>query len=332
MIYPGTLFLTRSDVVSLLSFEEYVPVVEQAFGAHAEGNSLQPGLMHVETGHGEFHVKAGGLNIDDRPWFALKANGGFFQNKTRWDMPNIQGLILLCDAANGYPVAVMDSIEITIRRTGAATAVAAKYLARPDSEVCTIGGCGNQGRIQLQALMHVLPIRVVHAYSPDVPEMIAFSREMSKRWGIDVRPATDLEAALLKSDVCVTCTPSRNAFVPARAIRKGTFVAGVGADSPAKQELDPQLFVGNKVVGDLLDQCVAVGEIHHAIKAGLLTRADLHGEIGEIIAGQKVGRDSTDEITIYDSTGTALQDVAAAVAVYQAAISAGRGTMLSMAS
>ena len=332
MTYPGTLFLTRSDVVSLLSFGDYVPVVENAFRAHAEGKSLQPSLMHVETHDGEFHIKAGGLNMDERLWFALKANGGFFQNKTRYNMPNIQGLILLCDAENGYPVAVMDSIEITIRRTGAATAVAAKYLARPDSEVATIGGCGNQGRIQLQALMHVLPIRVVHAYSPDVPEMHAFARDMSELWGIDVRSVDDLDAALGQSDVCVTCTPSRKAFVPAGAIRKGTFVAGVGADSPAKQELDPRLFVGNKVVGDLLDQCVAVGEIHHAIEAGLLTRADLHGEIGEIIAGQKVGRASTDEITIYDSTGTALQDVAAAVAVYHAAVAAGRGIMLSMAS
>src|SRR5438874_1479802 len=137
MTYPGTLFLTRSDVVALLPFGDYVPVVENALRAHAEGKSLHPSLMHVETHDGEFHIKAGGLHIDGRPWFALKSNGGFFQNKTRFNMPNIQGLILLCDAENGYPVAAMDSIEITIRRTGAATAVAAKYLARPDSEVAT---------------------------------------------------------------------------------------------------------------------------------------------------------------------------------------------------
>lgn len=128
----GTLLLTRSDVRNLLAFHEYLEVVENAFRQYAEGKALKPALMHVDSVDGEFHVKAGGLHLG-RWYFALKSNGGFFQNMQRFAMPNIQGIILLCDGENGYPLAIMDSTEITINRTGAAAAIAAKYLARQDT-------------------------------------------------------------------------------------------------------------------------------------------------------------------------------------------------------
>src|SRR5271157_5471185 len=140
------LILTRTQIAALLSFDDYIEAVEQAFRAH------------VEAPEGEFHVKAGGL-LSPEPYFALKANGGFFHNRERYGLPNIQGLVVLASAANGRPLAIMDSAEITIQRTGAATAIAARYLARPDSQVCTICGCGNQGRVQLRAMVHSLPIR-----------------------------------------------------------------------------------------------------------------------------------------------------------------------------
>src|SRR5258708_2454372 len=156
------LLLTRQDIASLLTLPDYVRVVENAFRLHAEGSTLAPALAHVDAIGGEFHIKAGGLN-GPTPYFGLKVNGGFFQNKARNGMPNIQGLIVLSRADNGLPLAVMDSIEITIQRTGASTAVAAKYLARPDSRVVTICGCGNQGRIQLTALKQVLPLERAYA-------------------------------------------------------------------------------------------------------------------------------------------------------------------------
>jgi len=326
----GTLVLRRSEVASLLDFNAYVMAVEEAFRAHAEGRSLAPGLMHVDALGGEFHIKAGGLRTE-QPRFGIKINGGFFQNRAKFDMPNIQGVILLSDATHGYPLCLMDSMEVTIQRTGAATAVAAKYLARPDSTICTICGVGNQGRVQLKAIASVLPIQKVYAWSRTPENAAVFAIRMSKELGIRVEAAADLSAAVSQSDVIVTCTPSRKPFIMAQHVRNGTFIAAVGADSPDKQELQSELTGSSKVVADLTDQVTHVGEAHHAIDAGLLSRERIHGEIGEIIAGRKPGRTADDEIIVFDSTGTALQDVAAASAVYEAARQAGVGMMINLA-
>jgi alanine dehydrogenase len=137
----GTLLLSRHDVAALLTLDECIVAVEQAFKAHAEGRSLRPGVLGVHARGGGFHIKAAGLELS-RPYFAAKVNGNFFQNNQRFGLPNIQGLIVLCDAENGSPLAVMDSSEITILRTGAATGVATKYLARIDASVATISGHG----------------------------------------------------------------------------------------------------------------------------------------------------------------------------------------------
>ncbi len=315
------LLLTRSEVASLLDFAGYIPVVERAFRLHAEGASLEPALAHVSAPDGEFHIKAGGLEC----YFGLKVNGGFFQNQARFQMPNIQGLIVLSRADNGLPVAVMDSIEITIRRTGAASAVAAKYLARPDSAVLTLCGCGNQGRSQLRAILNVLPIRKVFVWSPFSEEMDRFAAAMSEQMRISVEPAHSLADALSRSDVCITCTPSKTPFLRREWIPQGMFIAAVGADSPDKQELDADLVANSKIVADLRTQCIAVGETHHAIAAGLMTTHGVHAEIGEIIAGRRPGRENDREVIIFDSTGTALQDVAAAAAVYERAKAAAIG-------
>ncbi len=326
----GTLFLRRSEIASLLHFKDYVTAVEEAFRAHAEGRALSPGLMHVDASDGEFHIKAGGLR-GDQPRFAIKINGGFFQNRARFNLPNIQGVILLSDASNGYPLCVMDSMEITIQRTGAATAIAARYLAPPDSSVCTICGVGNQGRIQLKAILSALPIQKVYAWSRSPNGADAFATRMAAETGVQVEAAYELERAVSESDVIVTCTPARKPFLMAGAVRPGAFIAAVGADSPDKQELDAALTGSSRVVADLIDQVVHVGEAHHAIVAGLLTRSGIRAEIGDIIAGRQPGRTSSDETIIYDSTGTALQDVAAANAVYEAARRAGVGATIHLA-
>ena len=128
------LLLSRSQIAGLLSLDDYICIVEDVFRGHAEGASFEPALAHVDADEGEFHIKAGGIR-GVTPYFAAKVNGGFFQNRARYGLPNIQGLILLSRADNGTPLAVMDSGEITTQRTGAATAVAAKYLAKQDSRV-----------------------------------------------------------------------------------------------------------------------------------------------------------------------------------------------------
>ncbi len=322
----GSLLLNREQVAALLGLEECIAAVERAFQLHAEGKTLPPGILGIRAQEGGFHIKAAGLKLD-RTYFAVKTNGNFFHNKKRFGMPNIQGLIVLFDGENGYPLAVMDSMEITILRTGAATAVAAKHLARPDSKVATICGCGNQGRIQLKALAQVLSLERVHAFDTDAAEALRFAADLSEELGMEIRPVRDLASAVKQSDVCVTCTPSRKPLLGREDVAPGTFLAAVGADSPEKQELDPALLVSNKMVVDLLEQCAEIGELHHALKAGLRTRADVHAELGEVINGRKPGRTSENEIIIFDSTGTALQDVAAAVAVFEKAVNARAGAL-----
>jgi alanine dehydrogenase len=318
-----TLLLHRSEVTRLLDFDTCVKVVEEAFLLYAKGKALKPGLMHVDSVDGEFHIKAGGLLLGKR-LFALKVNGGFFHNRERFGMPNIQGVIVLCDGENGYPLAVMDSGEITMKRTGAAAAVAAKHLARRGSAALPICGCGVQGRIQLQAMSSVLPIRKVYLFDIDKAKAESLAEEMSERSGRSIEATDNLETSVRASDICVTCTPSHRFYLRKEDVAPGTFVAAMGADSPDKQELDPELLKANKVVVDILEQCAEVGELHHALGKGM-RREDVHAELGEIIAGKKTGRTSEKEIIIFDATGTALQDVAAAAAVYQKAVLHGAG-------
>ncbi len=320
----GTLLLSRADVAELLTLDQCISAVEDAFRQHGLDQSSPPKVLGMPATDGGFHIKAA-LMRRSTPYFAAKLNGNFFHNRQRFAMPNIQGLIVLCDATNGHPLAVMDSIEITILRTGAATAVAAKHLARPDSKVATICGCGNQGRVQLRALRRVLPLEHVYAFDLHEDQARAFASESSQQLGIEVEAVQELAPAARRSDVCVTCTPAKKYFIDNDCVAPGTFVAAVGADNEEKQELAPRLLAANKVVPDILEQCAEIGDLHHAIAEGLMRRNDVHAELGEVIAGRKPGRTSEEEITIFDSTGTALQDVAAAAMVYERAMESGRG-------
>ncbi|MFN2385235.1 MAG: ornithine cyclodeaminase family protein [Thermoanaerobaculia bacterium] len=259
----GTLLLTRADVAGLLDLEACIDAVEDAFRRHAEGDGPGPGSLGLASARGAFHVKAAGLRLS-RPWFTAKLNANFPDNPVRLGQPPIRGLIVLCDAETGYPVAVMDSIEITIQRTGAATAVAARRLARPDSRVATICGCGNQGAIQLRALANVLPLERAFAFDRDAGEARRFAVEQSARLVIAVEAVRDLAGAVRESDAVVTCTPSREFFLERRMVCPGTFIAAVGADNPDKQELEPEHLAAGKVVADVRDQCAAMGELHRA--------------------------------------------------------------------
>ena len=326
----GTLLLTGSEVAALLTIEECMAAVEHAFKILGEGKSSPPGILGVHAQGGGFHIKAGLMELS-RLYFAAKVNANFPENAKRFDLPTIQGVVVLCDGENGYPLALIDSIEITIQRTGAATGVAAKYLARPDSKTAIICGCGNQGRISLRALTKVLPIQKAWAYDVDQGAAQRFANELAEELSIDIEPIRDLQTAVSQSDVCVTCTPSTRYFVKEDFVAPGTFLAAVGADNPDKQELEPALLSRSKVVVDLLEQCATIGELHHAIDAGAIMRDDVYGELGELLAGVKPGRTSADEIVVFDSTGMALQDVVTAAAVYEKAVSHGVGTLIDFA-
>ena len=320
-----TLLLTRKQISALLPFSDYFNAVEAAFKAHAEKQSLGQGLLHLDSRGGEFHIKGGGLQLG-KIYFAFKINGGFYQNTNLRGLPNIIGTITLCDGESGYPLAIMDSGEITRQRTAAAAAVAAKRLARPDANTITICGCGTQGRAQLSAMKWLLPIRKAYAFDVNATQRQQFATNLSLELEIPVEPVDEPGPAIRESDIAVTCTPSRQAYVKATDVRPGTFIAAMGADSPEKQELDSSVLASSKLVVDILAQCEKVGELHHALEAGAMRREQVHAELGEIVAERKPGRTSRDEITVFDSTGTALQDVAAAAAVYEKALAANVGT------
>jgi ornithine cyclodeaminase/alanine dehydrogenase-like protein (mu-crystallin family) len=320
----STLVLTRSDVTSLLTLTDCIAAVERAFHAHVDGRTLGPGVLGVHAHDGGFHIKAAGL-LGEQSYFAAKTNANFPENPKRFGLPVIQGTVVLSDASNGGLLAVLESGSITALRTGAATGVAARHLARPDARSATIVGCGVQGRTQLEALVAVLPLERVRLVDVDGGRATALARHAEEVLKLRVEIVADVHAALRASEVCVTCTPARRAFVALEDIEPGTFLAAVGADNPEKQEVDPALLARSTLVVDVLDQCAEIGELHHALASGAMTRAQVHAELGDVVAGRRPGRTRPDEITIFDSSGTALQDVAAAVAVYERARAAGRG-------
>ncbi len=321
--------LSRRQVLDLLGLRECIAAVESAFRLHAEGRTLGPGVLGVPAPRGGFHIKAAGL-VGPRSYFAAKTNANFPENPRRFGVPTIRGTVVLADAETGEPLAVMDSASVTALRTGAATAVAAKHLARPDSRVATLVGCGAQGATQLAAIAAVLPLEHAWVLDTDPARAEALAVRARADLGIRVSIATDLRAALRESDVCVTCTPSRRPLVFRGDVAPGTFVAAAGADSQGKQELEPALVAASTLVVDVLEQCAEIGELQHALAAGLMTRAGVHAELPDVVAGRRPGRTQDDEITVFDSSGTALQDVAAAIVVYERALARGCGTEVTL--
>jgi alanine dehydrogenase len=324
------LLLTPQEVRDLVPMDECIAAVEQAFRLYGEGAAVPPEVLSMHVPQGGFHIKAGLLDVG-RQYFGAKVNGNFPENGRRFGLPTIQGVIVLCDGEKGCPLAIMDSSDITSLRTGAATAVAAKHLARQASRSVTICGCGIQGHVQIDALCRVFQFENVFAYDINQEKAFDFAKDVTEELHIPVHSIADLGRAVKQSDICVTCTPSRQPYLGIEDVRKGTFIAAVGADNPQKQELHPALMAKSKIVTDILEQCAAMGDLHHALDAGVLTKASVYAELGEVVAGKKAGRESDDEIIVFDSTGMALQDVAAAALVYEKAIERGLGMRMSLA-
>jgi ornithine cyclodeaminase/alanine dehydrogenase-like protein (mu-crystallin family) len=319
-----TLLVNGAAAAELLPLTDCIAVVEDAFRSLGLRQIAPPGTLSVTSERGTFHVKAGVLERGSRRYFAAKCNGNFPGNATSGVLPTIQGVVILCDADDGRVLALLDSIAITALRTAAATAVAVRHLARAESTVAAICGCGVQGRAQLRALASVLPLRRVHAYDVRPETASAYAMDMSELLGIDVIAEPELAQAVAGADVCVTCTPATDFIVHPNMLRPGTFVAGVGVDSATKRELAPALLSGAaKVVTDLREQCARIGDLHHAIASGAMTAASVHADLADVVVGRRAGRETDDEVIVFDSTGLALQDVAAAAAIYERAQRAG---------
>ena len=316
----STLLLSRSEVERLLPLGDCIEVVEGAFRSLAQGEILGPAVSALHAPTGGFHFKAAGLG----GYVAGKLNANFPGNPRR-GLPTIQGLVLLCDSEQGQSLGVFDSTAITALRTAAATALAARLLAREDARVATIVGCGAQSRAQVRALNLVRPLDRVYACDIDPQLAQRFAADLTAELGIEVSATTDLRSALAVSQVCITCTPSKTPLIRRGDVGEGTFIAAVGADNGEKIEIDPALMAASRVVPDLLEQAVRMGDLHHAISGGFMTESQVHAELADLIIGRKPGRTSDDQVFVFDSTGIALQDVAAAALVYERALSQGAG-------
>jgi alanine dehydrogenase len=323
----STLVLTRDDLAPVLTLADCIPVVEEAFRRYGAGTMAPPQSMGLHAPSGTFHIKAAmGDGV-----FAMKINANFPGNAQKHHLPTIQGVIVLIDLERGTPLAILDSGLITALRTAAATAVAAKYLAREDAGTITVIGCGLQGRAHLEAMLLVRPLTKAYALDADVETARTFARELQAKLGIEVIAGAALDTAVADSDIVVTCTTSRSPFLDVRHLHPGLFIAGVGADNPEKHELAPALLRDSRLVVDILEQAATMGDLHHAIAAGVLTREDVHGELADVICGRVAGRTNDEEVFVFDSTGTALQDVAVASIAYARAAERGAGIEVAFA-
>lgn len=306
----SALIITRADIRRVMKPADYLGSVEQAFRAAPMGKASSPLPMHLPMARGGFHAKGASISLD-RDYVAVKVNGNFPGNPLELGLPTIQGAIILSDGSNGTLLAILDSIEVTLRRTAAASALAARLLTKTMSRTLLICGCGEQGRAHVEACREALPIQRCLFWDRDHVRAERLAAELK---GAAVQ---DLRAAAKSADVVVTCTSATEPFLDARMIAPGAFIAAVGADSPGKSEISPQLMSAATIVTDLTAQCSAMGDLRHAVAAGAITEKDVHAELADVLVGARPGRSSPQEIIIFDSTGTGLQDVAAAAAIYE---------------
>ncbi len=277
-----------------------------------------PQVQHLDVAkyRGEVDIKSGAA--ENFGLIGTKIASGYYDNP-KLGLPPGFAVIILLDLKTSLPLAIMDGSYITAVRTGAAGAVAASVLARKEIRGVGVIGSGTQGRMQVLALNELFPLEHVKVYDIDKVGSEKYAEEMSKRLNVEVQAMESVENAVSDVDVVVTAVPSKKAMVMDEWIKNGMHINAFGADGPGKQELDPKIMKRAKIVVDSLKQCRVIGEIQHALKQGLIQETDVHAEIGEILLGKKVGRETEEEITLFDSTGLAVQDIAAANVVYQLA-------------
>jgi ornithine cyclodeaminase len=320
----GVLVLGRGDMERLLPLAAVIPVVEKAFVAFADGRTLAYPVVREEVPahRGIFGIKSGYLR--DEEVIGLKAGGFWLGNPARGHMAH-QSSVLLFDPRTGLPTAFLDGTHITTVRTAAVGALAARRLARTDARVAASIGCGVQGTGQALALLETLPIAEVRAYDA-VPASAERFAETLRARGVAVRIAAGAEDAVGGADVVVTATPGKAAVLKADWVRPGMHVSAFGADTRGKIEVEPELFARATVVVDDVTQATTIGETQHAIARGLLRPDQIATTLGEILAGRHPGRTRPDEITLFDATGLAFQDLVCADLAVRLAAERGLGT------
>lgn len=291
---------------------------ERAFTALAEDQVVSPMPMGAEFPevHGEVHVK--GAFIKGAPIFAFKVATGFYGN-VELGVPTGSGMVLVFDADTGFPLGVLgDNGYLTDLRTAAAGALAAKHLTPRRPLVVAVVGAGVQGRFQAELIHRVRDFKELRVWSRQESSRKRYVKDMSALLKTPVYEFPDVAGALAGADLVVTATPSQEPLVFPRMVKPGATILAVGSDGPAKQELSVDvLLAADRLVADVTAQCIRLGEIHHAVKAGLLPIDAAHAELGHIVTGRVPGR-LGEETIVCDLTGSGAQDAAIAEVAWTA--------------
>lgn len=319
-----SLVLTGSEIMQVLDLDLAMAAVLEAFRAHGEGRVNMPPKVHLPLASGSFKAMYGEIYFPGGYICGVKWNGNFPKNPRQGRLA-ITGKLLLNDPDTGLELADMDATYITRYRTGAAGALGVKYLAREDATRLGLVGAGEQARTQVAAILKVRPIKKITIYSRTEAHAQALKNELQTTYGLEVAAAADVAQAVQGQDIVVTVTPSTSPLVRREWVRPGTHINAFGADSPGKQELDPEILKAAKIVVDDRAQCQEIGEINVPLSRGEITPHQIYGTLGEIVAGQKPGRTDPQEITVFDATGLSIEDLALGLEIYRRARERGLG-------
>ena len=317
-----TLILCEEDVKKVLSLEEVTDTVESAFRMKGLGHAQMPPKQYLFMKKYNGDLRTMPAYLEENDSVTVKVVNSHPENRKKHGLPTVMATIILVDPETGAPTAIMGGTWVTALRTGAAGAIAAKYLANPNPKTVGVVGAGTQARTQLMGLGYVFEsIEEVRVWDLNEKAALKCVEEMKSKHNQEfIYPVKSVRNAVQGADIIVTATPSRKPLVSADWIDDGAHINCIGADAPGKQELDPAILVESKIVVDDWSQSCHGGEINVPLAKGIITKGDIWGDICEIVAGLKQGRTSPDEITVFTSTGLAIQDAAAAKLAYKKAL------------
>ena len=326
-----TLVLNESDIRSCVSLDEVaLDEVAKGFTALAKGHVTLPPILRIDVkeNHGEVDVKTAYIQGLDS--FAIKVAAGFFEN-WKLGLPTGSGMMVLINTQTGNPLAVlMDNGYLTDVRTGIAGAIAAKHLAPKEVKMVGVIGSGMQARYQIRALKLVRDFSFLMVYGIVDDEIDKYIDEISKKLNIEVIRADSVESVVKESDLVVTTTPSKEPYLRAEWLHTGLHITCMGSDSEDKQELFPDVFAkADRIACDRKSQVFRLGELHHALEAGIVSEDGEIIELGELTSGANPGRQSKEQITVCDLTGVGVQDTQIARLAYQRAVEQGLGIEIS---
>jgi len=328
-----TLLLTDDEVKTLISMKEVIERVEVAFREKGLKRVQMPAKIYLFFSKHDGDLRAMPSYLEELDISAVKVVNVHPNNRERYNLPTVMAVIVLIDPKTGFPLAIMSGKTITEMRTGAAGGIAAKYLARKDSRVLALVGAGAQARTQLEALLEIFrSFEEVKVWSRSERSREEFKRGIEVKCGrlCNIIPVKSVEGAVRGADIIVTSTPSREPIVMNDWVSAGMHFNCIGADAPGKQELDPLILKRSKIVVDDWEQASHSGEINVPLSKGIITKDSVWAEIGEIVAGLKRGRERPDEITVFTSTGLAIQDAVTADLAYRKALKDGVGRFIKL--